>query len=277
MSSILYKNAIYFKNEILPYVFILESKNYAIIIKASEHDFAHLVGKQHSKNLSISQLNTKEFFQKVLEKELTYSDLIDFDEVRFHKEYQWIQTKNNLFADIFSSFINKTHLKLYKKISCEAYTSLDMDYYHESKEEFSILGIIGDMKANIFSFNSIMGNDDKLETRLKRNKPIFILKTHKIKRGEEKECIKNLNVKVIQSPRNKNNKHLKIKSNKTDLKKIIKEIIKILGPGYELKLGVNGKNTIQIKKNGTILEQRYKPLQELQTAEDIAKDILSKY
>ena len=104
MNDILYKNAYYFKNEILPYTFILETKGGLILIKNEEQDFAHLVGKQHSQNTNISRMKAKDFLHKVLSTEITYNDLINFDITKFKKHYQWIKNKNIFFEPLFNSF-----------------------------------------------------------------------------------------------------------------------------------------------------------------------------
>ena len=88
MCDILYDNAKFFQNEILPYFFLLESKEYIMIIKTSEHDFSHLVGHQYSKNLMVSRMKSKEFYKKVLNKDISYSDLINFDTEKYSKEYR---------------------------------------------------------------------------------------------------------------------------------------------------------------------------------------------
>ena len=43
-NDILYKNALYFKENILPFTFIIVTKRGHIVIRSSKSDFFHLVG-----------------------------------------------------------------------------------------------------------------------------------------------------------------------------------------------------------------------------------------
>ncbi len=116
-----------YKNEILPYTFILELKEEVMIIKIDEYDFVHLVGKQYCKNLLISKLGQKEFFEKVLSSKITYNNLIDFNKTHYEKEYNWIQNKNNTFIIAFEKFIEKgiriflNELNTTRKLKCIIY------------------------------------------------------------------------------------------------------------------------------------------------------------
>lgn len=124
----LYKNALYFKKNILGKSFILQSENYILVINTAKQDFAHLVGKQYS-NLSISQMSSKDFYKKVINKEITYNQLLDIDPKKRKKELTWIKNKNISFIQLFENFINQINLKLYnnKKI----FTHVDMDFFHK--------------------------------------------------------------------------------------------------------------------------------------------------
>ena len=74
--DILYKNAIYFKENILPKTFVLKTKSGDIIIKPTEKDFAHLVGVQHSKNDNILITKPSLILNKALTKEIDIIDLM---------------------------------------------------------------------------------------------------------------------------------------------------------------------------------------------------------
>ena len=97
----LYKNALYFKKNILGKSFILQSENYILVINSAKQDFAHLVGKQYS-NLSISQMSSKDFYKKVINKEITYNQLLDIDPKKRKKELTWIKNKNISFIQLFN-------------------------------------------------------------------------------------------------------------------------------------------------------------------------------
>lgn len=282
MNDLLYKNALFFKKEILPYTFLLEGKDFILIVKSNEQDFAHLVGKQHSKNLAVAQMKTKEFLDKALNKEVAYNDLIDFD-IQFYKnEYNWIETKNNLFIELFSSFVNDTQLKIYKKNGKENYTDIDMDYFHQKDTvNISVLGIIGNTTKNQFSFNSILGNDEEnLQNRFGKRKPIFIKTTHKvINKDLEKELLR-LNLKVKISPRNI---FFDVKNNRNNSRDFIsnydrKIINKLLKNNLRIDKGENGRKSIKIIKGEEVFEKGIKlDLKELNTNEEIAKYINNTY
>lgn len=123
-----------YKNEILPYTFILELKEKVMIIKIDEYDFVHLVGKQCCKNLLISKLGQKEFFEKVLLSKITYNNLIDFNKTHYEKEYNWIQNKNNTFIIAFEKFIEKgirfflNELNTNRKLKCILYQKTNSQF-----------------------------------------------------------------------------------------------------------------------------------------------------
>lgn len=113
--DLLYKNAKYFSKYILPYYFVFRTKGGDIVIKVDESDFAHLVGKQHTTNEEIKRLNNGYFYQRVLDGNITFSDLLnrtsDDEKLSFKQEY--INDKNDIFITIFELLISKINLKKY--------------------------------------------------------------------------------------------------------------------------------------------------------------------
>lgn len=282
MCDILYKNATFFQNEILPYSFLLEGKDYIMLIKTSEHDFCHLIGKQYSKNLMISKMKPKEFYEKVLTKDVSYQDLTNFDIDAFSKEYKWIENKNSVFIELFTSFINEINLKMYRINNYEIYTNIDMDYYHQKgNENISILGIIGNNTENSFSFNSILSNNDEdLQKRFSKNKPILILKNHRVKNSQVQHEIKKINLKLKESPRNnKNQSKNKSKRNNNMLSnQDIKYINQLLLDDLKIDKGENGKKSIKIIKDGKIIEKGIRlNNKNLDTVEKIAEYVNDTY
>lgn len=65
----------------MPYTLILETSKGIIVIKNTEHDFAHLVGKQYSMNLEIQKLDTKRFFMRVLTHKISYDNTFLFNTI----------------------------------------------------------------------------------------------------------------------------------------------------------------------------------------------------
>lgn len=280
MDNLLYKNAVYFKNEILPYTFILELKEEVMIIKIDEYDFAHLVGKQYCKNLLISKLGQKEFFEKVLSSKITYNNLIDFNKSLYEKEYNWIQNKNNTFIIAFETFMNDTNLKVYKTSESEVYTKLKIDYFHQNVEENNILilGIIGSSIKNTFLFNTILSNDPTLMKRFDNNKKIKVIKLHKILNKDLKNKLLEIDKSIKKSERNINAKqNKKIKKNNMS-KEDIKEINKLLNNSLKVYRGANGRKSLRIEKDGIIVEKGIRIfLDKLNTNRKIAEYINDNY
>lgn len=279
MDDLLYQNTIYFKNEILPYTFLLEGKDFVLIIKSNEQDFAHLVGKQHSKNINISQMKVKDFFKKALISKISYNDLIDFDTESYRQEYNWIKTKNDLFIELFSSFINIPQLKMYIKSSEGNYSKIDMDYFHQKDGiKISILGIIGNTTKNQFSFNSILGNDDLLENRFNTSQAIFIKKNHRVLNKDLEKELSRLKLNIKSSPRNICLKNKHRNQQKRELSnKDIKSINKLL-KSISIMRGENGKKSIKIIKDDKVIEKGIKlDLILLDTPEKIADYINKNY
>ncbi|WP_296877218.1 hypothetical protein [Thomasclavelia sp.] len=281
MNDILYRNAEFYQNEILPYFFLLESKKYIMLIKTSGHDFSHLVGKQYSKNFFIARMKTKEFFRKILNKEIKYDDLINFDREKYSQEYNWIQNKNTIFIELFSSFINEINLKMYKNSNHELYTNIDLDYYHQKgNENISILGIKGSDEENSFVFNSILSNDDEdLIKRFSKNKQIFIIKNHKVRKLDINKAINKIGLNLKDSPRNTYNQRKKSsKTNNILTNQDIKCINRLLLGNLSIEKGENGKKSIKITRNKVILEKGIRlDLKNLDTCEKIAYFINETY
>ena len=283
MNDILYKNALYYKNEILPYTFILKLKNELMIIKAQEQDFAHLVGKQYSMNLEVKSLGQKEFFEHALSQNITYEKLISFDKNRYKDEYNWIENKNNSFIFAFDSFINNTNLKLYQAVGKELYTKLNMDYFHQKGEfgiDIIILGIIGNNMDNTFLFNTILSNEEKLQDRFNKSKKVKIHDFYKVLNKDLNSKLLEFDMDIKESPNNINLKQRKKKSIKKDLlsNNDFKEINKLLEPTLSISKGMNGKKSLKITRNGKTVEKGIKlNLKNFKSNMEIAEYINEKY
>lgn len=262
MTDILYQNASYYKKEILPYTFILETSKGIIVIKNTEHDFAHLVGKQYSMNLEIQKLDTKRFFMRVLTHKISYENLLSFDKNEYEREYNWIINKNNSFISIFDSFIKNANLKIYKTVGKEIYTKLKMDYFHQDGEtitDITILGIIGNSYDNTFLFNTILSNDFDLMNRFNSLKKIAVHKFYKFPNRDLSNKLAEINFEIKSSPNNINEKVQK-KKIKVDIlsNRSLKKINELLDPSLNVSRGENGKNSIKVIKNGKVIEKGLK-------------------
>lgn len=262
MTDILYQNASYYKKEILPYTFILETSKGIIVIKNTEHDFAHLVGKQYSMNLEIQKLDTKRFFMRVLTHKISYENLLSFDKNEYEREYNWIINKNNSFISIFDSFIKNANLKIYKTVGKEIYTKLKMDYFHQDGEtitDITILGIIGNSYDNTFLFNTILSNDFDLMNRFNSLKKIAVHKFYKFPNRDLSNKLAEINFEIKSSPNNINEKVQK-KKIKVDIlsNRSLKKINELLNPSLNVSRGENGKNSIKVTKNGKVIEKGLK-------------------
>ena len=276
----LYKNALYFKKNILGKSFILQSENYILVINSAKQDFAHLVGKQYS-NLSISQMSSKDFYKKVINKEITYNQLLDIDPKKRKKELTWIKNKNISFIQLFENFMNQINLKLYnnKKI----FTHVDMDFFHKDIiHTISILGIIGNNYNNYFSFLTIMSNDEHLWI-LEKCKSIKIHKVHVVSSYNLNEKIKEIALPIYPSKRNTYNLDNNIfQKNKSFLKELKSKDFNYINKKLEhhlfIKKGAYGKKSVQIIKNNTILDKGYKlDLKKYCSLDDIVNDLNHKF
>ena len=282
MTDILYQNASYYKKEILPYTFILETSKGIIVIKNTEHDFAHLVGKQYSMNLEIQKLDNKRFFRKVLTHKIKYENLLSFDKNEYEREYNWIVNKNNSFISIFDSFIKNANLKIYKTVGKEIYTKLKMDYFHQDGKiitDITILGIIGNSYDNTFLFNTILSNDFDLMSRFNNLKKIVVHKFYKIPNRDLSNKLAEINFDIKSSPNNINEKVQKKKA-KVDIlsNRNLKKINELLALSLNVAKGENGKNSIKIIKSGKVVEKGLKlKHKDFKSIQEIAKYINETY
>ena len=260
MDDILYKNALYYKKEILPYTFILKLKNELMIITAKEQDFGHLVGKQYSMNLEIKSLGQKEFFEQALSQNITYEKLLAFDKDTYRNEFNWIENKNSSFIFAFNSFINNANLKLYQAVGKEIYTKLTMDYFHqkgESDTEIVILGIVGNNMDDTFLFNTILSNDEELQRRFNKCKRVKIRNFYKILNKNLKTTLSEFDLNIKASPNNINLKPKKKNSIKKSLLSStdFKEINSFLDTSLKIGKGMNGNKSLKIIKDRKVVEK----------------------
>lgn len=259
MDDLLYKNAIFYKENILPFTFLLETMKGVMIITNDEHNFAHLIGRQHSSNSNFLHLKSEDFFQKVLNKEITYENLLDIKNNEARK-IQWIRNKNEIFIDLFKSFLSAVNLKIYKADYREVYTQINMDYFHfKTESNVALLGIMGDINFNTFSFNTIVSDDissdNDLYERFHNFRGMVVKKTHKVFKKDVSVTLAKIDKTVLSSPRN-NNKVKQKNKKKSDIlsNSDFKEINKLIGPTLNISKGMNGKKSIKIIKDGKIIE-----------------------
>lgn len=284
MDDLLYKNAIFYKENILPFTFLLETMKGVMIITNSEHNFAHLIGKQHSSNSDFLHLKSEDFFQKVISKEITYEDLLDIENNDAHK-IQWIKNKNEIFIDLFNSFLSAVNLKIYKADYREVYTQIDMDYFHfKTESNVALLGIIGDINFNKFAFNTIVSDDvssdDDLYERFHNFRGMVVKKTHKVFKKDVSNTLSQIDKTVLPSPRSNNNSVKQKSKKKNDIlsNSDFKEINKLIGPSLNVSKGMNGKKSIKITKDGKVIETGFKlKPKDFKSIQEIAKYINEKY
>lgn len=283
MDDILYKNALYYKKEILPYTFILKLKNELMIITAKEQDFGHLVGKQYSMNLEIKSLGQKEFFEQALSQNITYEKLLAFDKDTYRNEFNWIENKNSSFIFAFNSFINNANLKLYQAVGKEIYTKLTMDYFHqkgESDTEIVILGIVGNNMDDTFLFNTILSNDEELQRRFNKCKRVKIRNFYKILNKNLKTTLSEFDLNIKASPNNINLKPKKKNSIKKSLLSStdFKEINSFLDTSLKIGKGMNGNKSLKIIKDRKVVEKGIRlNLKDFKSNIEIAEYINEKY
>lgn len=283
MDDILYKNALYYKKEILPYTFILKLKNELMIITAKEQDFGHLVGKQYSMNLEIKSLGQKEFFEQALSQNITYEKLLAFDKDTYRNEFNWIENKNSSFIFAFNSFINNANLKLYQAVGKEIYTKLTMDYFHqkgESDTEIVILGIVGNNMDDTFLFNTILSNDEELQRRFNKCKRVKIRNFYKILNKNLNTKLSEFDLNIKASPNNINLKPKKKNSIKKSLLSStdFKEINSFLDTSLKIGKGMNGNKSLKIIKDRKVVEKGIRlNLKDFKSNIEIAEYINKKY
>lgn len=283
MDDILYKNALYYKKEILPYTFILKLKNELMIITAKEQDFGHLVGKQYSMNLEIKSLGQKEFFEQALSRNITYEKLLAFDKDTYRNEFNWIENKNSSFIFAFNSFINNANLKLYQAVGKEIYTKLTMDYFHqkgESDTEIVILGIVGNNMDDTFLFNTILSNDEELQRRFNKCKRVKIRNFYKILNKNLNTKLSEFDLNIKASPNNINLKQKKKNSIKKSLLSStdFKEINSFLDTSLKIGKGMNGNKSLKIIKDRKVVEKGIRlNLKDFKSNIEIAEYINKKY
>ena len=284
MDDLLYKNAIFYKENILPFTFLLETMKGVMIITNDEHNFAHLIGRQHSSNSDFLHLKSEDFFQKVISKEITYENLLDIKNNEARK-IQWIRNKNEIFIDLFNSFLSAVNLKIYKADYREVYTQINMDYFHfKTESNVALLGIMGNINFNTFSFNTIVSDNissnDDLYERFHNFRGMVVKKTHKVFKKDVSDTLSKIDKTVLSSPRNNNNTIKQKNKKKNDIlsNSDFKEINKLIGPALNISKGMNGKKSIKIIKDGKIIENGVRlKLNDFNSNIEIAEYINKKY
>lgn len=282
--NLLYKNAIYYKKNILPKTFILKTKNLDIVIKPTEKDFAHLIGKQYSLNDKIFNLKSGVFFNKALKKDINILDMMqNSDILHLTQKQKYIYNKNIAFIPLFEDFINKVNLRKYRKdYYLNNIDNFQCDYHHNrivhlneigQIDELEVLAIKHDNVAN-FLFNSILKTNNPTEIqKFTRTKLINVFDVKILDNKDYDQYLRdyknykqnNISIKKSQ------NKRRNILNNKQ-----ISDINLLLKNKLTIKKGMYGKNTIQVYKKGVLIEKKA-IINFSNTAQQIAQYINDKY
>ncbi|MDO4940539.1 MAG: hypothetical protein Q4E33_02480 [Erysipelotrichaceae bacterium] len=163
--DLLYNNLIYFENNIIPNVFVLHTKNGAIVIKAIKENFMHLVGAQHSPIIQ-NALPASLFYNNVKNKKMSLYSIVDKNNLN-NRELTYVENnivnKNLFFVDIFESLI-KCNANLYVYSRKTGYNNaFDCDYLHFVYKNYMglYLGFVRDNKSDYHFFSSIIVEKDK--------------------------------------------------------------------------------------------------------------------
>lgn len=280
-NNLLYQNAVYYKEEILPYAFLLETSDGIMVINNTEYDFAHLVGKQYVNDIYIQTLKSQDFFQKALCKEIIYAQMLNEKAKGNYIRYQYIKGKNEAFIDLFNSFKTCNILSIYKPTGVEALREIDMDYFHlKTDKSTSLLGIIGKTNKNSFLFNTILDGTESLYERFINYRKIKVFKLHKIPKSELNDALVLIGKKLLLSDRNDANSSKPKKKGKVDIlsNNDFKEINKLLEPTLCVSKGMNGKKSLKITRNGKTVEKGIKlNFKDFKSNMEIAEYINEKY
>ena len=289
-NDVLYKNAKYFKENILPYTFIIVTKKGHIVVRSSESDFYHLVGGQHSTNSEVLRKSQKAFYKDVLAHKIKYVNLLNTADINnLNKNQNYIHLKNTIFISVFDSFSNQIKMKQFdKKRNLNAKTFFT-DYYHYDKihnnlneiAKLNILGIIGQTSNSYFCFNSIMQliSKQKIESYLKEQ-DVDVFDAFSIPNNEFDEYLKLNKSKILISTHSlfRNEKKKARHSKKILSNKEIAKINKNLHKSLFIKCGMYGKNSIQLFKNNSIIKTDLQhQIYGLKTLEEIIKYINETY
>lgn len=278
LNNILYENYDYFSKEVEPYYFILYTmNNKAIVIEVKDENFAHLLGFRKSSNVAISSSRPLQFYNNIKDKRFTsIFDMIN--EERFNNneltlEESFIYNKNIHFIELFESLINGINLRLYRK---QPGDDFDADYLHLKKYAFAsgYIAIIGSDKSDLHYFNSVLYETN----RYNQYKGV----EYKIKRVERilKKDFDKSKYEFIKSKRFKESKTQKHEISQTkpfNYKKNKNRINSLLPSEIKINTGLYKKNSVQIYKDGNLIESNFEKTIQSNSIDEIVNIIKTKY
>lgn len=283
--DILYKNAIYFKENILPKTFVLKTKSGDIIIKPTEKDFAHLVGVQHSKNDNILITKPSLILNKALTKEIDIIDLMqNIDINHLTQKQKYIYNKNVAFIPLFKDFVKKVNIRKYKKdFYLNSLDSFHCDYHHNRIahkdaggriDDLEVLAIIKQKNKSHFLFNSILKTTNPEE--IKKYiffKPVGVYDVLILDNKDWDDYLKENDKYIKENKSTQNSKKNQELSNKD-----ISDINMLLKNNLAIKKGMYGKKSIQIYFKDKLIEKNANiNLKSYDTARKIAEYVNDTY
>ncbi len=251
-SNLINKNFIYFKNEILPYYIIVNTREGSIVIDTVKENLYHLLGINKSVNLKYKNMKPLQFYNYIEENIVTFEELMT-DNTMTYLDDQYIYYKNKIFIPVFNDFLHNTNVMHHRKQQGDFF---DSDYINFCWINYAgcYLGIIGGKQNKYYYFNSIMMEMENPEKYI--GPKVFVTSISRVKKAE----FNINNYKIISSKRyiNIENKKTKSKTNtKPNYKIVYKKINKSLKNGLNLKYGASGKNTLQLYRNNISINKHF--------------------
>lgn len=287
--NILQEAAIFYKNEILKYVFVMETYDgYYIVIYPKEIHFLHLTGVHHSLNPDFILIKDK-FFTNALKGNISIDNFLTIESIEAtknnsatfeHKENQWIYNRVSRFEEIFNELILS---KIDKVIDYRAFNNsrseINADFfsYDITTAEGRYIGIKFSPNSpdRYYSFNTLIFDKEcptsylngqrtiRIKTITKMTKEDFILKKEKFNNT--------INNKPSLTQIQKQKSASYFKWNNPNINTINANI----KPLYKVTKGERKKNSITVRKNGTIVANDiYSECKEL-SIEEIIKYIMT--
>lgn len=274
-NNLLKQNLDFFEKELLPYYIILHTANGSLVIETKETNLKHLLGVGYAE-LPLRNIKSSIFFEELKKDNYNLFDLIDYERYESDKlknEEEMIYNKNFFFIEIFKNLISSPNIYLYRKPNNNYDFKTDYLHFKLNDECGLYIGIIGHDDNHYHSFNSIIAERKKPEKYLTGSR-ISVTKIERV----PKESFDPSNYNFLKS------KHYQIKSptitkekprNMKQLKDKINQIL--LKSDIKITVGMYGKNTIQIFKNGKQIETNAKIPSEMKSVQEISKYIIDNY
>lgn len=274
MTDLIKENFLFFENEILPYYILLYTSTGVIVVDTKPENLKHLLGIDKTANLKYKKMSAFAFYNHLKEYDIELFELIrkkEFYEKTLSQDELFIYRKNYVFTEVFESFLSNTNISIYIRRPGDLF---DSDYVHFCwiGKSGGYIGIIGSDKNNYHYFDSVMLETDNPKKYI--GPKILVKKIERI--PKEKFDINRYKIstskRFVKKKKFQNNKTKKI-----DLKKLQSSVKKLLNDDIEIRFGTNGNNTYEIRKNGKVVEPKYRPAAGITTAEEIAQYINDTY